>query len=285
MTLLGTLMQIINEEWNNLKITFAEPWEIPWIVPANERDDYEIYLLEKGKGRFIISGAEYPVSKGDIMFFHTKEENLFVADESPIRFVFVTFKIDNPKNTQKIATLNNLLLRENNPIRLDDPQCVQEFLYQMQKEICIKSDEYMFKLKLLLGNMISKLIDQYKGNKAEGIKLSPNRNAHECINYIIIYLQNNYNRNISLYELGKLVNLHPRYLCTLFRQVSGKTINELLREIRIEKAKRLLLYTSLSITEIAMEVGFSDSQYFSRIFNLYEKTAPTAFRKNKHTKI
>lgn len=276
---LELLMKVIDEEWNNIKITFAEPWEIPWMVHAGERDDYEIYFLEKGKGRFVINGVEFPVVKGDVMLLHTKEENSFISDEISLRFVFVTFKIEHPKNIGRISELDRILHQENYPAKLDDPQRVHEIFYQMQKEFCLKAENYMFKVKLLLGELSSNILEQCeKSSIVKGKGFCSNKNAHESINEIIVFLQNNFNRNISLEELGALVNLHPRYLCTLFRQVSGKTIIELLHEIRIEKAKRLLLYTSLSITEIALEVGFSDSQYFNRVFNRYENMAPTAYR-------
>ena len=285
MTNIELLLKIVDEEWNNIKITFAEPWEIPWTVHAGERDDYEIYFLEKGKGRFVINGKEYPVSKGDIMFFSTKVENSFIADETPFRFVFITFKIDNLKNYVKINELNRILLQENSSIKFDNSEFIHEIFYKIQKEFYLKSQDYMFKIKLLLGDICSKLSEQLESSTLSGTKILSNKNSHVCINQVIIYIQENYDRNISLEELGELVNLHPRYLCTLFKQVSGKTITELLREIRIEKAKRLLLYTSLSITEIALEVGFGDSQYFSRIFNQSEEISPTAYRKSKNKQI
>ncbi len=272
------LMSILDEEWENIKIMFAEPWEISWEVAADIRDDYEIYFLEKGKGRFVINETEYPVAKGDVMFIHTKSANSFVADEVPVRFVFVTFKIDRPKSSDNIAELNRLIESENYPLRINDPQTLQEVFYKIQKEFCLKSPGYMFKIKLLLGEMVSALSEQQLQH--ENRSFISNKNAHEIINYLIIYIQNNYSRSITLEELGTLANLHPRYLCTLFRQVCGKTISELIREIRIEKAKRLLLYTSLSVTEIAMEVGFADCQYFSRVFRRSENISPRAYRKS-----
>jgi AraC-like DNA-binding protein len=63
--------------------------------------------------------------------------------------------------------------------------------------------------------------------------------------------------------------------------VNGQTINGFLRNIRLEKAKRLLLNTSLDITEIAMQVGFNSSQYFSRVFKDIEGKDPRTFRKSK----
>jgi AraC-like DNA-binding protein len=96
-----------------------------------------------------------------------------------------------------------------------------------------------------------------------------------------MFLYSNYNTKIRLESIGHMVNLNPRYLCTVFRQVTGRTINQYLTEIRIEKAKRLLLYTSLSITEIALETGFSSSQYFSNVFRRAEGIEPSIYRKTR----
>ena len=169
----------------------------------------------------------------------------------------------------------------NAPVTAAQPQDIQERLYRIQKEHGLKSDGYLFRAKLLLGEICEKLSQQGIRGDAGDTGARPNRNVNSIINELIIYMQNNYNRNISLEELGKLVNLHPRYLCTLFRQVSGKNVGDLICEIRIEKAKRLLLYTSLSITEIALDIGFSDSQYFSKVFHRSEGLSPSAYRKNR----
>lgn len=285
-TFYETLAGVIDEEWYNITVTFAEPWEIPWAVPVGTRDDYEIHFLEKGKGRFFVGGREYAVSKGDIVCLHSMEGNSFIVEEEPIRFIFLTFKIDPVKNPGRVKELNSLLAQERFPLRSADPQKIQEILYRMHKEISLKSGKYMFRIKLLLGELVSGLMDQYKENDSiDNMKFNVNRKTHELINRIIIHLQENYNREISLEDLGRLVNLHPRYLCTLFRQVSGKTVSEFLREIRIEKAKRLLAYTSLSITDIALETGFSNSQYFSRTFSRSEGMDPRTYRKSRNNLI
>lgn len=276
----------MDTEWENIKVTFAEPWEIAWVVPAGTRDDYEILFLEKGKGRIFVGDREYTMTKGDIICVYSMVGNSFIIDEGPCRFAFVTFKIEPVKNTLRRNSLNMLFSKECGPLHLNDFQNVQETFHRMQKEILLKSGNYMFKLKLILGELVSGLSEQYKENNGlENLKFNANRKAHEFINRVIIYLQENYNREINLEELGKLVNLHPRYLCTLFRQVIGKTISEFLREIRIEKAKRLLAYTSLSITEIALDTGFSNSQYFSRIFSQYEGMDPRSYRKSKNNPV
>lgn len=211
------------------------------------------------------------------------EGNSFIAEESPFRFIFVTFKIDSLKTNKTKSELNNLLKNECFPIKPAEYQKTRELLYNIHKEMSLKSEGYSFRTKLLLGELLIYLINQYsRGDDMENFKFNVNRNTHDLINRVIIFLQDNYNRDIALEDLGRLVNLHPRYLCTLFRQISGKTVSEFLREIRLEKAKRLLSYTSLSITEIALEVGFNNSQYFSRIFSQWVGIDPRTYRKSKH---
>ena len=274
------LARIMNEEWNNLRITFAEPWTIPWTVPPGERDDYEIHLVEKGEGKFRIGKREFHVKPGDVIFLHSMEGNSFKPDEEPFRFVFVTFKFDNSIGINIIKKLNEILGKEALPFTLGNIPEIQQLFYRLHKEISIKAEGYMFRLKLLLGILVEMITDlRKKGDSKEDIQLTVRMGTRELVDRAIMFLQRNYNRDIRLEELGRQVNLHPRYLCTLFKQITGQTVKEYIRSLRIEKARRLLLYTSLSITEIALDVGFSSSQYFSRVFSREEGIDPRTFRK------
>ena len=69
-------------------------------------------------------------------------------------------------------------------------------------------------------------------------------------------------------------------LIRVFRNATGQTPIEYLIDIRIQHATDLLSKTNLPISEIAYQVGFSDSNYFSRHFNDKLKTTPTNYRLN-----
>jgi len=69
------------------------------------------------------------------------------------------------------------------------------------------------------------------------------------------------------------------YLTTCFRNELGVTPIAYLNRYRVSQAKRLLTETNKSVTEIAMEVGFSDSGYFSRVFRRETGRSPEAFRR------
>ncbi|HHW48140.1 MAG TPA: AraC family transcriptional regulator [Clostridiaceae bacterium] len=277
---LRLLEEILDERWNDVKVIFAEPWTVQWHVPAGERNDFEIHLLEKGEGRFFLGNREFDVKAGDIIFLHSLEGNSFKPKDGPFRFVFVTFKIKDSDSNGKVMELCEALKRETPVWSPENPDEIARLLYQMHKTISLRADGYMFRMKLLLGTLVSSIIENINPDGSrEDVQFTINRGTRGLVDSVIMFLQKNYSMDIRLEDLGRLVNLHPRYLCTLFSKVTGQTITEYVRDLRIEKAKRLLLYTSRSITDIAFEVGFNNSQYFSRVFVKEEGMDPRTFRK------
>ena len=283
MTVLKLLADVIDEQWNNIKIAFAETWTIPWSIPAGERDDYEIFLLEKGEGIFSIGGQEFKVTPGDMVFLYSMWGNAFHPNEgSSFRFVFVTFKFAVCLTNSKIKSLNEALTQEIFPWHIGDDQEYVQLFYQLHHEKSLGSNGYRFRMKLMLGLLITKIANTHEhGEKSNNLQLAINPATRESVDRVIVFMQKNYRNKINLDELGKLVNLNSRYLCTLFKQIIGQTLVEYLTDIRIEKAKRLLLYTSLSITDIALDIGFSNSQYFSRVFSRSEGMSPREYRKRR----
>ena len=87
--------------------------------------------------------------------------------------------------------------------------------------------------------------------------------------------------NVSLSELAVLVDLSPSYFCTAFRQSTGLPPHRWLQERRIERAKELLNNPRLSLTEIALEVGYSGQGAFGSAFRKVTGSTPTAWRRER----
>ena len=93
------------------------------------------------------------------------------------------------------------------------------------------------------------------------------------------YIRENYaNIHLSLNTLSENLYFTPSYICTLFKRKTGKTINQYINEVRIEKAKELLKEDSVKLYEIARSVGFSDGKYFSKVFCKMVGMKPKKFR-------
>jgi two-component system response regulator YesN len=99
--------------------------------------------------------------------------------------------------------------------------------------------------------------------------------------YAVQYIHQNFDKDISLKEISEFVQLSPNYLSLLFKKEMDCNLIEFLTNYRVEKAKELMLNTSLKTYEIAENVGISDSAYFSRIFKKSTGVSPIDFRKKK----
>ena len=103
-------------------------------------------------------------------------------------------------------------------------------------------------------------------------------NFNELTQKIIKYIHQNYNRKITLKEIGELTYFSPVYCDTVFKRETGRSIIEYILERRTEEAKNLLLEGHLSMTDVASEVGFADYNYFSRIFKKRTGYTPSSYR-------
>jgi AraC family transcriptional regulator len=84
---------------------------------------------------------------------------------------------------------------------------------------------------------------------------------------------------VPLAELARAVNLSPGHFVRAFKQSTGQPPHRWLVEQRIEKAKQLLVNTSLSLAEIALACGFADQSHFGRVFSRVTHTSPGAWRR------
>ncbi len=94
------------------------------------------------------------------------------------------------------------------------------------------------------------------------------------------YMQNNYDKNITLEEMAKLVGMTEVSFSRFIKKRTGKTFIDSLNEIRIGHACRLLIDTTHTIAEISYQTGFNNLSYFNRIFKNRNHCTPKEFREN-----
>ncbi len=104
---------------------------------------------------------------------------------------------------------------------------------------------------------------------------SKGRNIIENIKGII---DRKYNENMTINDLAKEVYLSTTYLCMVFKQETGETVNEYITKVRIEKAMELLKDPSYKIYDICYDIGYIEAGYFSKIFKKHTGLSPTEYR-------
>ncbi|HEX6972529.1 MAG TPA: AraC family transcriptional regulator, partial [Limnochordia bacterium] len=95
----------------------------------------------------------------------------------------------------------------------------------------------------------------------------------------LAFLDGHFPDRLRLRDVAREAHLHPAYLSYHFHRVTGTTIWEYLTELRIQKAKELLLTTGQTLAEIAAQVGYPGPYYLSRAFKRLVGISPQGFRR------
>ncbi|MEK3682924.1 AraC family transcriptional regulator [Paenibacillus sp. FSL R10-2736] len=98
---------------------------------------------------------------------------------------------------------------------------------------------------------------------------------------IIHYLKKNFREEIVFEDMAKEIGISYSYMRKIVYEQTGNSMIDFVNQLRIEKAKELLLDTECSIKQIAAEVGYYNVQSFNRFFRKYEGMPPSSFKSAK----
>lgn len=131
---------------------------------------------------------------------------------------------------------------------------------------------------------IENLRKAYENSKMSTAQQKPSSGISaktDIITEIKKFISHNFNKDISLTELAARFFMNPSYLSQMFKEKTGDTYVNYVMKLRINKAKELLKSTDMKIYEICEMVGYSDTNYFSKLFEKLEGCRPSDYKKRK----
>lgn len=97
--------------------------------------------------------------------------------------------------------------------------------------------------------------------------------------YALNYIHEHFNTKILQEDIARQLQISVRYLSKLFKSYMGVTLSNYINIYRINRSIRLMQTTDLTLTEIALQVGFTDSQHYSKVFMSIINETPSQYRK------
>jgi two-component system response regulator YesN len=123
--------------------------------------------------------------------------------------------------------------------------------------------------------------EQAEGDKADILSgIVESANEKDLILKVRRYLVENFQQTITLKELSEKFNINLFYLSQLFKKKTGQNYSDYLAHLRIDKAKELLIKTEMRVYEICEAVGYTDTTYFSKMFEKTCGCTPSKYRKS-----
>lgn len=240
--------------------------------PAS-RDHFLIHFILEGSGSFYVDGKSYKLSKNQGFLICPDILTYYEADsENPWTYTWVGFKGVKAENYLKLANLN----RENPVFECDNGEYVKYCLENICKAEKLKYGNIL-RLQGFLSIFLSELIE-----KAEKPIIEGSSYKEIYIKKIMLFIETNYSRNISISDIAKYIGLNKNYFSNFFRENLGMTPQEYLITYRVNKACELLKTTQYSISEISRSVGYTDPLGFSKIFKKFKGFSPKEYRYKLH---
>ena len=151
------------------------------------------------------------------------------------------------------------------PVMIDSLS--QDYALKMQHASSVKE----------LDTLLAELVENICREIQETHSHSYSAYVQKAIDHIYTHLE----EPITARELSRTAGINQQLLVKLFSQETGMTIKQYLAKLRCDAAAELLLDSRLSIQEIAAKVGYTDNNYFSKVFKANKGASPQDYRK-KH---
>ncbi len=251
-----------NMEFGNVSLfyhrhnLFSEVMKIPLCKIAYN----ELTLVIEGTMDYIINGSEYILNKGDIIFVPKGAKRIRKKGTNAdyVSFNFVSDKdITCFKTHAKQAFDNEIKML----LKYYDA-CIANQLNHVNE-----------KCSNILNALLISLYDFYNAPKHSKLTLD-----------IIKYLKENVRNQLTLKDIESKVFFSPYYFCKKFKKEMGVSVIQYFNKLKIEHAKMLITEQAMSLEEIAFFLGFTDYNYFSRMFKKTTKCTPSKF-KNQYLSI
>ena len=252
---------------------------------AHSHSYYEMFYLKEGMCRFYIGNEQYTIQKGMVLFIPINVTHRTFYINSPLHErISIEFTLDFTTDIIESIGLKHFKKIMFGHIFTIPDTILPAFLHNIENiQTAFNTDniytacyEKIYFQQLLLTLFNKCLMSDIK-KCAEHI--TDIETIDDDIHKIMLYIENNYSKNITLAQIADMVHLNPSYFSKKFKAINGFGFKDYLNKVRINHSEKLLLETDKSITDIAFECGYINSNYFGDAFRHLNKVSPSTFRK------
>jgi len=238
----------------------------------NGRTDYYILFVISGSITVSVDGNDYKAEKGDLVIYYPNIPQKIVKRKS-----------DNPANYW--IHFNGYAI----PEMLSQCGLAKSGVYTVGKTDVISDifkqmilAQRLARNKIHINSLFMRFLSEIASSEETMMPEDPlSISQAERIVQGIIQMEWEYQKPRRISEYAKLCGMSPGRFSVVFKEATGKTPQRFIEDIRISKAREMLINTSLSMSCVAENVGFRDPLYFSRVFRRSVGMSPTEYRKNK----
>jgi AraC-like DNA-binding protein len=241
-----------------------------FLIEPHEHPVWEIYLQQHGTTHWVAGGESYVLHPGHLFAVPPGVTHHLAGRSGNHHFYFAAIDLDAVRRRHaalKRPWPKTVVHREAGELAYAFAQLVRELTTRY---------EYA-------GTGLALAVDHLVLAVSRSLAPSavPQLAMHPAVRTVKRLLDQEFHERWTLRELADRVGLAPAYLAELFAGELGQPPHRYLNDRRIDRARQLLATSDVTITALALSLGFSSSQHFARVFRQLTGTTPTAFRSSQ----
>lgn len=275
-----------NENFIPIEIEERKIIENDFVMPHHQ-PEVEIHYITDGTCDYYIDGNKYSAKIGDIVYLKSETVNSMYKSCDTLTFISFTF-------------LSNLLYTENTgcstekyfkPLKQGDSEvrCIitpndnvydelKGYLFNIKNLFEKKENLYELEIKISLLRYYLALFQNGYVVKISNKEKSKYKSENAICN-AIDYINQNFNRSLTVDEIAEYVGISSSHFMKLFREYTHTTCISYINKCRLTKAVELLETTRFNILDVAISVGYNNISLFNRDFKKIYGTTPKEVRK------
>lgn len=228
------------------------------------RNNHLIHYVYSGCGTLRICDREYHISAGQLFLIPARVSAYYRADsKNPWLYRWIEF---NGSMAQKI--LNKIELSADSPVLTDDSNlAIGDALHKIVQGQELPFEALMGFFWGFISALTAHAPEEEKENTAEGYIRQAER-----------FIKNNLHKNITVQAVAEYIGIDRSYLCRLFNEYKNTGPKQYMEDLKMKQATQYLKLPVLTVTEVAMSLGYSDCHAFHKAFKKNFGCSPSAWR-------
>ena len=250
---------------------------------TESHDFWELCYVEEGEITLVSKKGEEKLKKDQIILIEpntthsyfsnkgNKNKAFVICFESFSHALKVLSSIKFSLTEIQINCISTIISESKNTFKMNDKDLLEvlpspNFAGQ---QVILLNLEYLF---IMLIRQLS------LERNPEIVFLNKEKFYQDLTEIIIKYFSENLNKKLTLDDICKKFNYSRSFLCKKFKEVTGESLIGAFNRMKIEEARKMLLKTDASVSDISCSLGFDEVKYFDYLFKKYTGVSPTKLR-------
>jgi AraC family transcriptional regulator, transcriptional activator of pobA len=248
----------------------------------HRHDFFEVLFLQKGSGFHVIDSNKYEIKPPCVFFLSPGQAHKLELSHDIEGYIYIFtadfYQIDRSNPNRLIEFPFFYTIRQNNPPLLFDNPVDVSFLENLfirgVKEVAKKESQSIELLRSILDLILTLCANLYPNDDGLLVK----GKGHLLVKRFYQLLEEKYQQNLTVTDYATILAVTPNHLTQTLKQLSGKTSLEIIKSKQLLEIKRLLVHTSMGVSEISNQMNFADQSYFTKFFKRETGVLPLAYR-------